>query len=75
MVGGGEKLGGHPRIGQPTCWGLGREPYFSGGMTLSNAVDNYAKGCHTWTVRDTYGQVPYADRSWDTYDVLIKFPL
>jgi hypothetical protein len=29
-----------PRIGQPTCCGLCREPLFSGAVTPSNAVDD-----------------------------------
>jgi hypothetical protein len=44
-----EKLGTYPRIGQPTCWGLCREPFFSGAVTLLNSVDDCVKGCYMWT--------------------------
>jgi hypothetical protein len=40
----GEKLGMDPWIGQSSCCGLGREPFFSGAIALLNSVDDYAKG-------------------------------
>jgi hypothetical protein len=46
MAGMGEKLGTDPRIGQPACCGLCQEPFFSGAVALSIAVDDFAKGCH-----------------------------
>jgi hypothetical protein len=46
----GEKLGMNLRIGQPTCYGLCREPFFSGAVTLSIAVDDFVKGCYVLTV-------------------------
>jgi hypothetical protein len=45
LVGLGEKLGMNPRIGQPLCCGLCREPFFSRAVTLFNSVDDYVKGC------------------------------
>jgi hypothetical protein len=41
----GDKLGTNPWIGQPMCCGLGREPFFSGAVALSIAVDDFTKGC------------------------------
>jgi hypothetical protein len=41
-----EKLGTDPRIGQSACCGLCREPFFSGAVALSIAVDDFTKGCH-----------------------------
>jgi hypothetical protein len=61
LVGLGEKPGADPWIGQPTCWGLSWEPFFSGAVTLSNSVDDSRKiatyedrpqeayAGHTWT--------------------------
>jgi hypothetical protein len=49
-----------PRIGQPVCWGLCREPFFSGAVTPSNSVGGL------WKVA-TYGDHPqevYAGRTW-----------
>jgi hypothetical protein len=46
LVGSGEKLGMDPRIGQPACCGLCREPFFSGALALLNSVDNFTKGCY-----------------------------
>jgi hypothetical protein len=37
----GEKLGTDPRIDQSACYGLGREPFFSGMVDLFNSVDDY----------------------------------
>jgi hypothetical protein len=50
MVGSGEKLGTDLRIGQPTCCGLCREPFFSGAVALLNFVDDYMKGCYVLTM-------------------------
>jgi hypothetical protein len=49
LVGSGEKLGTDPQISQPTCCGLCREPSFSGAVALLNSVNDYVKGCFTWT--------------------------
>jgi hypothetical protein len=49
LVGLGEKLGMEPWIGQSTCYGLCREPFFSGAVTLLNSVDDFMKGCYMWT--------------------------
>jgi hypothetical protein len=46
----GEKLGTGPRIDQPTCCGLCREPFFSGALALSIAVDDFTKGCYALTM-------------------------
>jgi hypothetical protein len=46
----GEKLGTDPQIGQPSCRGLGREPFFLGAVALLNSIDNYVKGCYALTV-------------------------
>jgi hypothetical protein len=45
----GEKLGTDPWIGQPVCCGLFLEPFFSGVVALSNAVDDFMKGCYALT--------------------------
>jgi hypothetical protein len=45
----GEKLGTDPRTGQPSCCGLGQEPFFSGAVDLFKSVDNYVKGCYVLT--------------------------
>jgi hypothetical protein len=58
----GEKLGTDPRIGQPVCCGLCREPFFSGAVTLSIAVDDFAKGCHVR--RPPVGSVRQAYMDW-----------
>jgi hypothetical protein len=43
MVDSGEKLGTDSRIGQPSCCGLCRESFFSGGIALFIVVDNFVK--------------------------------
>jgi hypothetical protein len=73
MASSGEKLGTNPRIGQPSCYGLCREPFFSGAVALSIAVEDFAKGCYTMTMRDMYGLGPYTDRAWDACGVLVGF--
>jgi hypothetical protein len=45
-----EKLGTDPKIGQPVCCALYREPFFSGAVVLFIAVDDFAKGCYALTV-------------------------
>jgi hypothetical protein len=45
----GEKLGTDLRIGQPSCYGLGQEPFFSGAVALLNSVDDYVKGFYALT--------------------------
>jgi hypothetical protein len=60
LVGSEEKLGTDPWIGQPACCGLGREPFFSGAVTLSNSIDDTQKVA-------TYGDRPqeaYVGRTW-----------
>jgi hypothetical protein len=59
----GEKLGMNPWIGQSSCCRLDREPFFSGAVGLSIVVDDFVKGCYTWTTLDTYGREPYANRA------------
>jgi hypothetical protein len=49
IAGSGEKLGTDPWIGQSSCCGLCREPFFLRAVTLSIAVDDGAKGCYMWT--------------------------
>jgi hypothetical protein len=44
-----EKLGMDPRIGQPVCCGLSREPFFSGVVDLFKSVDDYVKDCYVLT--------------------------
>jgi hypothetical protein len=44
-----EKLGTDPWIGQPSCCGLCREPFFLGAVALSTAVDDFMKGCYVVT--------------------------
>jgi hypothetical protein len=46
MIDLGEKLGMDPWIDQPSSCGLGREPFFSGAVALSIAVDSFTKGCY-----------------------------
>jgi hypothetical protein len=45
----GEKLGTDPWTGQPACYGLGREPIFSGVVDLFKSVDDYVKCCYALT--------------------------
>jgi hypothetical protein len=42
----GDKLGTDPWINQPTCYGLGQEPFFSGAVALFIVVDDFTKGCY-----------------------------
>jgi hypothetical protein len=49
MAGSGEKLGTYPWIGQPSCCGLCREPFFSGAVALSVTVNDFTKGCYALT--------------------------
>jgi hypothetical protein len=62
MVVVGEKLCMDPQIGQPTCCELEQEPFFSGVVALSNAVDDIVKGCHIW--RQPIGSVRVAYVDW-----------
>jgi hypothetical protein len=41
-----EKLGTDLWIGQLSCCGLGREPFFSGAVALSIFVDDFIKVCY-----------------------------
>jgi hypothetical protein len=45
----GEKLGKNPQIGQPVCYGLGQEPFFSGAVDLFKSIDDYMKGYYALT--------------------------
>jgi hypothetical protein len=73
MAGLGEKLGTDPWIGQPSCCGLCWEPFFSGVVALSFAIDDLRKGCYVLTTWDTYGLGLYVDRAWDACGVLVRF--
>jgi hypothetical protein len=46
LAGSGEKLGMNPWIGQPTCCGLCREPFFSGAVGSVQIYRCLTKGCH-----------------------------
>jgi hypothetical protein len=46
LAGSGEKLGTDPRIDQPACCGLCREPFFSGAVGSIQICRRPAKGCH-----------------------------
>jgi hypothetical protein len=45
----------------------------SGAVALVNSIDDYAKGCYMWTMWDTYGLLPYADRAWKVCGILVGF--
>jgi hypothetical protein len=46
LAGSGEKLGTDSRIGQPTCYRLCREPFFSGAVRSVQICRCLTKGCH-----------------------------
>jgi hypothetical protein len=46
LVGLGEKLDTDPRIDQPACCGLCREPFFSGAVGSVQICRRLVKGCH-----------------------------
>jgi hypothetical protein len=46
LVGSGEKLGTDPWIGQPVCYGLCREPLFSGAVRSVQICQRLSKGCY-----------------------------
>jgi hypothetical protein len=48
MTGSREKLGMDLWIGQPMRWGLCRELFFSGAVTLYIIVEDLVKGYHVW---------------------------
>jgi hypothetical protein len=52
-----------------------REHFFSGAVHLSNAINDFTKGCYMQTTWDMYGRGLYADRGWKVCGVLIRFPL
>jgi hypothetical protein len=56
-----EKLGMDQRIGQSVCCGLGRKPFFSGAVALSNTVDDFIKGCHVRGLLAKSVRVVYVD--------------
>jgi hypothetical protein len=75
MVVSGEKLGMDLRIGQPVCYGLCREPFFSEAVALLNSVDDYVKGCHVWGLPTRSIHRAYVDwRGKRTYRVDRVFP-
>jgi hypothetical protein len=49
LISSGEKQGTDSWIGQPSCCGLHREPFFLGAVTLLNSVDDYVKRCYALT--------------------------
>jgi hypothetical protein len=57
------RVGMDPQIIQPSCYGLGREPFFSRAVTLSIVVNDFTKGYDALTTRDTYGRGSYIDRA------------
>jgi hypothetical protein len=73
MAGSGEKLGMNSQIGQPSCYILCWEPFFSGAVALFIIVDDFTKGCYVLTMWDTYGLEWYADWAWDVCGVLVRF--
>jgi hypothetical protein len=46
----GEKLGMDPRISQPLCCGLCREPFFTGAVGSVQICQRLMKGCYMWTM-------------------------
>jgi hypothetical protein len=46
LIGSREKLDTDPRIDQPVCCGLCRDPFFSGAVALLNSVGDCVKSCH-----------------------------
>jgi hypothetical protein len=58
----GEKLETNPWISQPVCYKFGREPFFLGAITLSNAIDDSTKGCHIRGLSVESVWVAYVDR-------------
>jgi hypothetical protein len=73
LVGSGEKLLTDPRIDQPACCGLCREPFFSGAMRSVQIYRRLTKCCYMWTTWDTYGPRPYMDWAWEACSVLVRF--
>jgi hypothetical protein len=61
MASSGEKLSMDSWTSQPLCCRMCREPFFSGAVALSIAVDDFVKGCYMWTTLDMYGREPYVD--------------
>jgi hypothetical protein len=57
----GEKLGTDPQIGQLTCCGLCRKPFFSGAVDLFKFVDDCVKGCHIRGLPTVSVHRPYVD--------------
>jgi hypothetical protein len=73
MVGFKEKLGTDLRISQPTCWGLCREPLFSGVVGSVQIYRWLTKGCHVLTMWDMYDLGPYTDWVCNACGVLVGF--
>jgi hypothetical protein len=73
LVGLGEKLGTDPRVGQPVCFGLCLEPFFSGVVGSIQICRRLTKGCYMWIMWDMYGPGPYADWAFKTCGVLVRF--
>jgi hypothetical protein len=73
LVGSGEKLSTDPRVYQPTCCGLCREPFFSGVVGSIQICQRPINDCYMWTTWDMYGLGPYADWAWKACVVLVRF--
>jgi hypothetical protein len=41
---------------------------------MSNSIDDFMKGCYTWTAWDMYGRGSYVDWAWKACGVLVEFP-
>jgi hypothetical protein len=50
-----------------------RNSFFSGAVTLSNSVNDFAKDCYMWTTWDTYDRGLYVDWAWKSCGVLVGF--
>jgi hypothetical protein len=76
IVGLDKKLGTTPQIGQPSCCGLGREPFFSEVVALSITIDDFMKRLPcTWTAhrKRTWG---VHGLTWEAYmSCCSSFPL
>jgi hypothetical protein len=57
----GEKLGMNSQIGQPVCYGSGRDPFFSGAVDSFNSIDDSAKVYHVWRLPSESVRVTYVD--------------
>jgi hypothetical protein len=46
----GDKLGTDTRTDQLVCCGLGWKLFFLGALVLFKSIDDYVKGCYTFTM-------------------------